>query len=86
MKFLGIPLQEGEQVYFVEERNIQRGRVIYSAIAILFAFAGLFWIQTVIVPVIVVLSSFCVFTLHRPTSDVPVGWVLTNTFHSNTFE
>ena len=76
---LGIPLQEGEQVYFVEERNVQRGRVIYSAIAILFAFAGLFWLQTVIVPVItMIVIALCVYFRIRPASDVPVGWVLTN--------
>ena len=76
---LGIPLQEGERVYFVEERNVQRGRVIYSAIAILFAVAGLFWIQTVIVPIIVVIViALCVYFRIRPASDVPVAWVLTN--------
>ena len=76
---LGIPLQEGERVYFVEERNVQRGRVIYSAIAILFAVAGLFWLQTIITPVIsIIVIALCVYFRIRPASDIPVGWVLTN--------
>ena len=75
---LGIPLQEGERVYFVEERNVKRGRVIYS-IAILFAVAGLFGLQTIIIPVIsVVVIALCIYFRIRPASDVPVGWVLTN--------
>ena len=49
---LDIPLYDGEKVLFVEERNVQRGRVIHSIIAILFAVAGIFGVKTVIVPVV----------------------------------
>ena len=77
---LDIPLYDGEKVLFVEERNVQRGRVIYSIIAILFAVAGIFGVKTVIVPVIALVVIFlCVYFRIRPSSDIPVGWALTNT-------
>ena len=76
---LDIPLYDGEKVLFVEERNVQRGRVIYSILAILFAVAGIFGVKTVIVPIVaLVVIVFCVYFRIRPASDIPVGWILTN--------
>lgn len=77
---LDVPLHDGEKVLFVEERNVQRGRVIHSIIAILCTVAGILAVQTVIVPVVsLVVIALCFYFRIRPASDIPVGWVLTNT-------
>ena len=69
---LEIPLQDGEKVLFVEERNVQRGRVIHSIIAILFAVAGIFGVKTVIVPIVaLVVIVLCFYFRIRPASDIP---------------
>ena len=76
---LDVPLQDEEKVYFVEERNVQRGRVIHSIIAILCIGAGIFGVKTVIVPIVaLVILVLCIYFRIRPASDIPVGWVLTN--------
>ena len=76
---LDVPLIEDETVFFYYERNIKRGRILYSIVAIACVLVGLYALHTMVVPIFALVGvCVCFYLGITPSAKRPVAWVLTN--------
>ena len=76
---LGESLEEDEYVYYFFERNMKRGRIMYSFIAMLLCVVAVVTLYTMIIPLFCLVGVFLCFVFGVfPRGNAPIAWVLTN--------
>lgn len=79
MKVLEEPLEDGEKVYYIFERNMKRRRIIYYLISFVLCALAFVTLHTMIIPFFCLVGVLLCFIFGIfPRGNTPIAWILTN--------
>jgi hypothetical protein len=75
---LGVPLNEGERVYYAEEENLKTARIIQGVVAGFMLLLGLATLIAIVGVVFIGIGGWMLYKVLKPDPDAVAGLVLTD--------